>query len=195
MAGRRPRVGRDEEAGQNPLRREPGWQNPNRSHESGAQSARDRGNQNALKHGMQSRRALNDRAQAIISAMLEDARCPDHLRSPAFAPELMAWGKAEAVESFAWDDMCRLMDEEGTAAAFRMRPGMMKSQVEVWKTVAAHAAQRRAALGISPVSYARIAKDLGIAAATTQDQLTRMAERGGEIARARLAVVKGDAGA
>ena len=62
----------------------------------------------------------------------------------------------------------------------------------MWKAHAAFAASRRAALGISPVSYAKISRDLGIAAATTADPLQRMGERGGEIARRRLGITEGE---
>lgn len=191
MAGRKPRATRDEQAGTNPLQGgKPGIVNPNASHAPEAQSSRSRANSNGLKHGMASARALNDRAEAIIAAQLEDARCPDHLRSPTFAAEVMAWGKAEAMASLAWDYMCELLEAGGPAAIFGMQPGMLKAQSEVWKAHAAHAASRRAALGISPVSYAKIARDLGLAAATTQDQLARMSERGGEIASRRLGIVR-----
>lgn len=182
MAGRKPRMTRDQQAGQDPLKppRTPGSYAPGNM-----------GNVNALRNGMTSKRALNDRAMAIITAYLEDARCPDHLRLPAFAADVMAWGQAEALASFAWDDMCKLMDEEGTAAVFRMQPGVMKAQSEVWKAHAAFASQLRKGLGLSPAGYAKIARELGIGAASTQDQLARMSEEGGEIVQRRLAIVRG----
>ena len=94
--------------------------------------------------------------------------------------------------ALAWEYMGELLDAGGPAAIFGMQPGMLKAQSEVWKAHAAFAASRRAALGISPVSYAKISRDLGIAAATTADQLQRMGERGGEIARRRLGITEGE---
>ena len=188
MAGRKPRVTRDEQAGVTPLRGE--RRSDGRFGPGNEEAAR--GGGAGMRHGMNSRRAIDDRAQAIITAMLEDARCPDHLRSPAFAAEVLAWGKAEAMAALAWEYMGELLDAGGPAAIFGMQPGMLKAQSEVWKAHAAFAASRRAALGISPVSYAKISRDLGIAAAPTADQLQRMGERGGEIARRRLGITEGE---
>jgi hypothetical protein len=189
MAGRRPQMSRDEQAGQDPLKRSPGWPNPNRSHDSAAQSRRAPGA--APKHGLFSARAVNAKSMSIITAMLEDARCPDHLRSPAFTAELMSWGRAEAMAALSWQWLCSVLDTAGPEAIFGMQPGMVKSLSDVWKGHEAFAAQRRRALGISPDGYARIARNLGLAAAATGDQLARMKEAGGEIARRRIGLVQG----
>ncbi len=184
MAGRKPRETRDQQAGQDPLTAG--------GRRRGEYAPGNMGGANAMKHGMTSSRAINAKAMAIITAMLEDARCPDHLRSPAFVAELMAWGRAEAMSALAWDWLSKVLDAEGPEAIFGMQPGMVKSLSDVWKGHEAFAAQRRRALGISPDGYARIARNLGLAAAATGDQLARMKETGGEIAKRRIALVRGD---
>lgn len=206
MAGRKPRVTPDERGGTDPLkpRRRPGPKpgeggisgnalpGSSGGHKWAEGNQAGRGNANNLKHGMYSGRALRSRAEAIVTAMLEDARCPSHLRSPAFAATLLAWGNAEAIASLAWDWMCDLLDEAGPQAIFGMSPGMMKAQSEVYKTHAQAASQLRSKLGIDPVGYAKIAKDLGIAANAAEDQLQRMATTGAEITSRRLGLVQGE---
>lgn len=194
MAGRTPRKGRDEQQGTDPLKPASDRLDPrgervgNRVNNGGS-----KGNVNRMTHGMKSRRALEARSTAIITAMLGDNRCPDHLRSPAFAHTLIAWGNAEAMASLAWDHMCDLLTEGGPTAIFGLSPGMMKSVSEVWKAHAAFASTLRGRLGIDPVGYAKIARDLGIAAATTGDQLARMNAAGAAITQRRLAAIAGTA--
>jgi hypothetical protein len=176
MAGRRLKVTREDQVA---------------AREKGSYAPGNMGSTNGLIHGMSSERAINDRAQAILTATLEDAQCPDHLRLPKFAASLIAWARAEALASLAWDYLCQCSAEGGMEAIFQPKANVTRTVSEIYTNMSNAALRHRSVLGITPVGWAKIAKDLGIAAAATQDQLGRMGERGGEIARRRLAVVSG----
>lgn len=170
MAGRRPRVTADDVNGSNPLR------------PAGAQDT------SGIVHGLTSKRALKQKSEAIVNAMLTDPHCPLYLRTPAFAASVMAWGQAEAMAALAWEYMCVLLDDGGPAAIFGMREGQLKAQSEVWKAHASFASQMRSKLGIDPSGYAKLARELNLQQNATAGQLQQMADRGGEIAQRRLAI-------
>lgn len=143
------------------------------------------------KHGIRSQRAISDRAEAIVTAMLGDAHCPDYLRSAAFIPSVMAWGKAEAAASLAWD-WC---EQLGTPGMFLMGEGHGRSAIDMWKALHAHARSVRNDIGLSPISYAKIARDLGIAHQATEDRLNAAAREGQAITARRMGIVQGQADA
>jgi hypothetical protein len=60
-----------------------------------------------------------------------------------------------------------------------------RSPVDIWKATDAHAGRLRAQLGLNPVAYAGLAKDLGLAAKASDDALERLAAQGAEIATRR----------
>lgn len=199
MPGRKPRKSSDEQLGTSPLKRDGrarhggDFQPGNRP----ANAFREGNKLSQLSHrtaGRTSKIAIADRADAILVAMLEDARCPDHLRSPAFAPSVMAWSRAEAVASLAWDHMQAVMEEAGAAGVFGLAPGVMRAVSEVWKGHEQFAAQLRSKLGIDPVSYAKISRDLGIAANASQDRLEKMAAKGAEVTSRALGLPSPDDG-
>lgn len=189
MAGRRPR----ETAPGDPLRpggtgnAAPGSMG---GHKFGQGNQWARGNTGNFKHGMQSERAISVRAEAIITAMLGDEKCPDYLRSAAFIPSVMAWGRAEAMASLAWE-WCESMGME----MFVPGEGHGKSPADVWRTLHAHARGVRNDIGLSPVSYAKIARDLGIAQSATEDRLNAAAKEGRAITAKRMGVVQATADA
>lgn len=193
MAGRRPRKTPDEQAGTDPLKPRPAhqFQPGNRPANAFAPGNRISATGN-LSHGMHSKMAIKDRADHILLAMLEDPRCPDHLHTPAFAPALMAWSRAEAVASLAYDWMNDLWEAEGPAAIFTMHSVTGRTPSEVWKGHEAFASSLRAKLGMDPVSYARISRDLGLASAATEDRLARMADAGKQVTAERLGITAKD---
>ena len=73
------------------------------------------------------------------------------------------------------------------------RLGGTKTQMEQWKSFMMAAAKMRSDLGISPASYARLAKDLGLAHKANEDALERLATAGAEITSRRLEREGGDA--
>lgn len=201
MAGRKPRQGNDEQGGTDQLKPHRNKFQPPKPFQPGNRpvNAFPPGNRisatGTLTHGITSKWAIRDRADAILEAMLTDPRCPDHLHSPGFAVTIMDWSKAEAVASLAFDWMCKLLEEggeDGPGIIFGLQPGVMRAVSEVWKGHAAHADRLRSKLGLDPVSYAKIARDLGIASAATEDRLSRMAESGKEVTERRLGLVAGD---
>lgn len=137
-------------------------------------------------HGAWSERAIAPRAERFATALLEDAQIPDHVRSPVFAAAVQAWARAEAVASLLFDHLAGLEVE----AMMTPRLAAARAQVDLWRAMEAHAASLRSKLGLDPVGYARIAKDLGIANRASEDALERMAKAGREIRERREAPVK-----
>jgi hypothetical protein len=141
-------------------------------------------------HGAWSERAVGPRADAIATAVLEDADFPDHVRSPVFRMSLAAWARAEAVASLLYDYLVTL----GPEAMMTPRLAGTRAPADLWRAADAHAAKLRSELGLSPVSYAKIAKDLGLAGRAAEDALERMAKAGREIRERReadLTVIEG----
>lgn len=134
-----------------------------------------------MRHGGRSERVVLPRAREILTATLENPRMPDHVRSPAFAVAVAEWAKAEAVAELVYEWAVRQIADGGMAAV--MMPPMpgTKPPLETWRGLHAHAARLRARVGLDPVSYAALAKDLGIAQRAADDALERMAARGAEI--------------
>jgi hypothetical protein len=141
------------------------------------------GNAAAFVHGAFSERAIAPRAEALARAVLEDGEFPDHVRSPVFRISLAAWTRAEAVASLLFDHLITL----GAEQMMTPRLAGTRAPVDLWRAADAHAAKLRGELGLSPVSYARIAKDLGIANRASEDALERMAKAGREIRERREA--------
>ena len=198
MAGRRPKQTSDDQSGTNPLKPgRRGGKTGGRDFEPGnvPQNAFGKGNKVGVggtrTHGMTSDISIRARAEAIITAMLEDARCPDHLRSPAFAPTLLAWGRAEAISSLAYDWMCVLLDSEGPEAIFGLKQGQVKAISDVWRGHEQFASSLRSKLGLDPAGYARLSKDLGLTATATEDRLVKMAQAGHDVTSRRLGLVRG----
>jgi hypothetical protein len=134
-------------------------------------------------HGAWSDRAIAPRAGALEAAVLESAEFPDHVRSPVFRMALAAWARSEAVASLLFEHLATL----GADAMMTPRLAGTRAPVDLWRAADAHAAKLRGELGLSPVSYARIAKDLGIANRASEDALERMANAGREIRERREA--------
>ncbi len=179
VAGRKPRVARDEQAGVTPLAgTRPGWgrggyrgaglagEGPGAGH---SWPPFQPGHTLSRIHGALSERDIVPQAEAIAAAVLEEAQCPDHLRSPAFRASLAGWARAEAVSSLLFDYLATLEVE----AMLTLRQQATRAPVDLWRAAEAHAANLRSKLGLDPVSYARIAKDLGITSRASWDALRR----------------------
>lgn len=111
------------------------------------------------------RRDLSKRADAIIEALVREPRTPDHIRSPAFAGALLAWGRAEAMAAMAWD-----IARERGPDAFTAPDGQQRCLAEVWRAHAKHANWLRERLGLSPAAYAEIASDVRTGEALARGQ-------------------------
>lgn len=132
------------------------------------------GNDLALKHGAGSPRHVLPKAAEIEAALLADAEIPAWLRTAQFAAARKAWAEAEAIA----DLMLTWLATLDMTALTTPRKAATKSPVDLWRSAHSHAANLRSKLGLDPVSYARIAKDLGIAQAASEDALSRLAETG-----------------
>jgi hypothetical protein len=148
------------------------------------------GNTSAMVHGARSERTIRPLAEQLMQAILEDAEQPDHLRSPMFRFTLSECCRAQAVAEILFD----YIDSLGVEDMVRPRLSGTKSPVDQWKAAAAHAASLRSKLGLDPVSYARIAKDLGLASKASEDAIGRLAETGKGIVERREAGLRAIAG-
>ena len=196
MAGRKPRVTRDEQTGVTPLRgkrakdgqsgsglKDDGTWEPEFP---GQREPFQPGHTKSVVHGARSERTIRPLAELLMQSILEDAEQPDHLRSPMFRFTLSECCRAQAVAEILFD----YIDSLGVEDMVRPRLSGTKSPVDQWKAAAAHAANLRSKLGLDPVSYARIAKDLGIAGKASEDAIGRLAETGKGIVERREAQLK-----
>ncbi len=129
------------------------------------------------------------RAKAILLAVLEDPAMPDHVRTAAFASAAGAWARAEAVAEVLFEYVCQMSVDDMIAPPM---PGT-KAPVDVWRMADAHASRLRSKVGLDPMSYARIARDLGIADRALDAGLDRMSRTGAQyVTRAAEAIGPGD---
>ena len=207
MAGRKPRVPRDEQRGVSPLRGVPAGEDrgedPGEADDAGegggkrSTGARGKsqgpgrggpargyswppfqeGNTAAVKHGAHSESVVQPRARAILLAVLEDPAMPDHVRTAAFASAAGAWARAEAVAELLFEHMGAMSVEAMIAPPM---PGT-RAPIDVWRAADAHASRLRSKLGLDPGSYARIARDLGIADRALDAGLDRMSRTGAQL--------------
>jgi hypothetical protein len=198
MAGRKPRQVPDDQQGTNPLKRQykphghdPAGNNLPGSlagHKFGEGNNAARGARGNWRNGLGSERTITHRAAAILEAMLSDPHCADHLRHSLFAASVMAWSRAEAMASLAWEWMERLYAGGGADALFLPQPQIMKTASEVWLKHSESASRARDKLGISPVSYAKIRRDLGLNEESIAQRLGQMAVGGAQIRSRRQAI-------
>ena len=193
MAGRKQRRTRDEEAGVTPLHgRRPSGLREDGTFEpafAGQRPPFAPGNKAAMTHGAHTEDELSPLAQQILTRLLEDPRMPDHVRSPMFLMEGAAWGRAEAAAALLWNHVAAM----GIDAATRLDPGRVRSLLDMWIAAEKLAGRGRDKMGLNPSGYAKIRKDLGIAAKAGEDALESMASRGAEITARRLEIEAGDA--
>lgn len=204
MAGRKQQRTRDEQAGVTPLhgRRPGGRSGPHGQRSSGLredgtfepefEGQREPfrpGNKAALVHGARDEDSLRPLAQQIFTRLLEDPQMPDHVRSAAFVMEGAAWSRAEAAAALIWDHVASM----GVDAATRLDPGRARSLLDIWIAAEKLAGRGRDKMGLNPSAYAKISKDLGIAAKAGEDALESMASRGAQITATRLEIEGGDA--
>ena len=140
-------------------------------------------------HGAYSDAEIAPRARALAQSVLEDAAMPDHLRSPAFQYAVQAWSRMEIASQL----LLEYISGQGIGAMVTPRMGGTKTPMEQWKSFEMAAARMRSDLGISPASYARLAKDLGIAQKASEDGLERLAGHGAEIVGRRREIGPGNA--
>ena len=128
-------------------------------------------------HGAQNPRDVAMRAIRIRDQALENPAMPEHMRSEPFRASVEAWARTEAMASLLWDYIIGLGPEDMMTA----RLGGTKAPIDLWQILEQRAATMRARLGLDPVSYAKIIKDLGLTERRIEDSLEKLAGHGAEI--------------
>jgi hypothetical protein len=147
------------------------------------------GNDVSLKHGAGSRGQTNlsrtgmEVAQGIADGLLGHGQCPPQLLWPQFLPQVQSWSRVEAKAKLL-HDWLETMDVEDQVTP---KKAGGESPVSVWLAAERAAERARKELGLTPASWAKIQKDLGIAGKATDDALARMAAGGSKIIKDREA--------
>jgi hypothetical protein len=147
------------------------------------------GNELGLKHGagtlahpeLISRRGRLV-AEGIARLLLESDYCPEQLRMPVFAAQVESWSRREAQAKLIYDYMSGMTVEQRIAP---VAEGSQNSVVDQWLKAEASAERARDKLGLTPASYAKIRRDLGIADRLADDNVRRLGEAGRVIRMAR----------
>jgi hypothetical protein len=110
------------------------------------------GNTIAETHGAYSTRRVDPRAAEIVAELLALPELPQHLRRPEFGAAVAAWGRAEA----------RVDLMEGWLSAMdTTKPGArLLSVLQALARAESAAARLRSELGLTPMSAARLGRDL-----------------------------------
>jgi hypothetical protein len=145
------------------------------------------GNTAAVVHGADSVRRVVPLAEQIVERFLGGGECPDYLRTmPQFLPAVESWARIEARTVLLSDWLAGMTPEEMTLP----RKAGGSSPVEIWLAAERAASRARERLGLDPASFAKIAKDLGIANRASEDAVTRLAETGRAIRERREAELR-----
>jgi hypothetical protein len=124
-----------------------------------------------------------EKAQEIAERLL-DGNCPEQLRWPQFLPAVQAWSRLEARALLLSNWLDGMTPEEMSMPA---KAGGA-TPAEVWMAAERSAGRARERLGLDPASYAKIAKDLGIAGRAADDAVTRLGHHGALIREKRASV-------
>ena len=130
-------------------------------------------NELALTHGAYSERRLAPRAAQIAGELLAHPETPEWLRSPSYAPAVAAWARAEAVVALLWDYLAEVdlqaaltdtteLDERRTKGSTRSTSRRVEAVLTQLHRHETRAASLRAQLGLSPLSRARLGRDIGV---------------------------------
>lgn len=125
----------------------------------------------SMRHGAYSPRRYEPLAEEFVEATLEHARQPGsataYLLEPSYRPALWSWAKTEAqlqlIEEY-------LADHGDEAGGFIDGEGEMRGPANYWLRLSASAARQRDALGLTPMSRARLGRDV----AASQVDLARL---------------------
>ena len=159
------------------------------------------GNTVSLKHGAGTRGCIDDAnmtriglelSEGIARDLLSHPQCPEQLYWPQFAPQVLAWSRFEAKAALLHQWLETMTAEEQSTP----RKAGGETPVAVWLATERAAERARDRLGLTPASWAKIQKDLGIARRAQDDRLAAAAEHGRTIRAKReesLRVVGGTA--
>ena len=114
------------------------------------------GNELAKRHGAHSERYVSPLAEAIARELLDDPATPGYLSEPLFRAAVAAWARSEAKAALVAEYL------EGLSIEDQMMPPKAgtAAPLEVWRRLEAAAVTHRAHLGLTPLSRARLGKDV-----------------------------------
>jgi hypothetical protein len=144
------------------------------------------GNTAAVVHGADSGRQVVPLAGQIVERYLGGGECPEYLKAPHFLPTVEAWARLQARAALLDDWLAGMSAEEMTMP----RKAGGSSPVEIWLAAERAAGRARERLGLDPVAWAKLARDLGIAGRAADDALSRLAEGGRQIRERRESAFK-----
>lgn len=125
-------------------------------------------------------------ADEIMTALLEDPRIPDHVRSPAFRLQLRNMAVAQGVTRVLVEWAGPMNAEELMEP--RGRTGQGKSAAELLLSAVAKAAGLNSRMGLDPPSYARLRRDLGLEQRAEEDRLMQLSATGAAIVTRRAEI-------
>lgn len=144
------------------------------------------GNRAAVVHGADSPRAVVPAAEQLVEQFLGLGSCPAYLKEAKFLPAVQAWARLQARTALLSDWLDGMTPEE--MATPRKVGG--STPVELWLSAERAASRARERLGLDPASFAKIARDLGIANRAQEDAISRMGETGRQIREKREAELR-----
>lgn len=144
----------------------------------------EKGNQVNLVHGAGHQGFLNlapfamKQAAELAEQFLGHGEVPEWLTWPQFRPQVEAWARHETKVRLL-HDWC-----EGMSLEQQTQPttqGGKITPLELWLSAERGAERARDKLGLTPASWAKIQRDLGLAHKAEEDALSRLAATGREI--------------
>lgn len=153
-----------------------------------------------MTHGARSPRRVLPLRDEIKRRLLADAGTPGYVREAKFAHALDSWATAEAVLRLLTEALSEAGIEVGAAevtetaeestekggrGSRRSRQERSTALLDNFHRATTRAANARKELGLSPASYAGIARDVGYTFRVQEDAITRLGESGREIMRRR----------
>jgi hypothetical protein len=121
-----------------------------------------------------------------VERYLGGGECPDYLQEPRFLPAVESWSRVQARAALLDDWLAGMTPDEMTTP----RKAGGSSPVEIWLAAERAASRARERLGLDPSSYAKIAKDLGIANRANEDVVASLAATGRQIRERREAELR-----
>jgi hypothetical protein len=126
----------------------------------------------SMRHGAYSPRRYEPLAAEMIDQVLEHAAQPGsstaYLSEPSYRPALWSWAKTEAQLQLIEEWLAEHGDQAG---GFIDGEGEMRGPANYWLRLSASAAKQRESLGMTPLSRARLGRDV----ASSQVDLARLA--------------------
>ncbi len=129
-------------------------------------------------HGAYSPRRVNPLTKDIIKAHIEADPDLAYLQEPKYAASVWAWARSEAQVQLVTE----YVEDMGIDAAMSPKPGTTAA-IELLRRLEVTAATHRARLGLDPLSFARLGKDVVATRVMARNGLDGFIQAGAEFAR------------